>query len=80
MTNGNTITLDSSKIECSVLMGDGAVTLEENTLTAVNAGDAVVMASYPLTDSYSLEQTLMVSVAQQLITPAQIQVSDLVID
>ncbi len=80
MTNGNTITLDSSKIECSVLMGDGAVTLEENTLTAVNAGDAVVMASYPLTDSYSLEQTLMVSVAQQPITPAQIQVSDLVID
>ena len=79
MSNGEKILLDSSKVNCSVLMGDGAVKLEENKITALNAGDAVVMASYPLTDNYSLEQTLMITVAQQPITPAEIQLSDNVI-
>ena len=79
MSNGETILLDSSKVDCSILMGDGAVKLEENKLTALNAGDAVVMASFPLTDNYSLEQTLMITVAQQPITPAEIRLSDNVI-
>ena len=79
MSNGNRIQLDSSRVECSILMGDGAVNLEENTLTAINAGDAVIMADFPLTDNYSLEQTLMITVVQQPITPAQICLSDQVI-
>ena len=79
MSNGETILLDDSEVECSLLMGDGAVKLEENTLTALNAGEAVVMASFPLTDNYSLEQTLMVDIVQQPITPAEIRLSDTVI-
>lgn len=79
LQNGDTIRLDSSSVKSTVLMGDGAVSLEENTIKAVQAGDAVVMASFQLTDTYALEQTLLINVVQQPITPAEIQVSDLVI-
>lgn len=79
LSNGSTIELDSSKVDCAILMGDGAVTLSGATVTALHAGDAVLIASFPLTDSYQLEQTLMLTVAQQPITPAEIRLSDTVI-
>lgn len=79
LSNGSTIPLDSSKVDCSILMGDGAVSLSGATVTALNAGDAVLIASFPLTDSYWLEQTLMLTVAQRPITPVEIRLSDTVI-
>lgn len=80
LSNGDTIKLDSRNVTSTVLMGDGAITLEDHTIRALHAGDAVVTASFQLTDDYALEQTLMVNVQQQPITPAEIKVSDLVID
>ena len=79
MANGKTILLRSDNISEQILTGSGSVQVNDHVLTGKIKGEAVLSASYPLTDSYVLENTLVVNVQNSSITPSEIQVSDTVI-
>lgn len=79
MANGEKILLRSDMIREQILTGSGSIQMNDHVLTGKIKAEAVLSASYPLTDSYVLENTLVVNVQNPSITPSLIQVSDTII-
>ncbi|MBR5509736.1 MAG: Ig-like domain repeat protein [Lachnospiraceae bacterium] len=76
MENGGKILLQKEKLTYSVLYNRSVADVsEDGNVSAYYAGDAVIAVEYPLTDEYTLEQTVSVKVNKYVIQPATIQLS-----
>ena len=77
--DGTTIQLRNEMVNEEILLGSGVVSMNDHQLRGLSKGEAVLQASYALTDDYVLQNTLMIHVQKPSIVPSVICVSDTVI-
>ena len=77
--DGTTIQLRNEMVNEEILLGSGVVSMNDHQLRGLSKGEAVLQASYALTDDYVLQNTLMIHVQKPSIAPSVICVSDTVI-
>lgn len=72
----NEYLLDNANVKYEVIYGDDKVEVDENgVITAKYYGDAVVLCSYNVTDAYSFEETVNVTVSQAYEDAKDIRIS-----
>lgn len=73
---GNEYALDNSNVSYDVIYGSDKVSVdEEGKITANYYGDAIVLCSYNVSDSYSFEETVNVTVSQAYEDAKDIRIS-----
>lgn len=76
---GMRIPLNPEDVSVSILMGRDVIQLNGTEMMGHIKGEAVIQVSYMITQDYALENTLMVQVMNETITPSEITVTDTVI-
>ncbi|MGM9941564.1 MAG: Ig-like domain-containing protein [Bulleidia sp.] len=77
--SGMRIPFHPDSVNVSVLMGENVIQLNGTEITGKIRGEAVIQVAYPITQDYALENTLMVQVKNETITPSEISITDTVI-
>lgn len=79
--NGSEYLLDNSNVKFSVVYGNDKVSIDDSgVLKAEYFGDSVIACEYSVTDDYSLEETLSVTVLSLESSPTTIRISNIGID